>query len=90
MAKATVKQVPEKEIPTEVLATSIVSISEGIKKLRAGRLTDRALWLLIQDAAPSVGGKFGNAKLSMKEIRAVFEGIESLERVFIKKKPADR
>lgn len=88
MAKVTVKQTPEKEIPTEVLADSIVAISSGLKKLRAGRLTDRALYLLVQDAAPSVGGKYGNSKLSMKEIRAVFEGVESLERAFLKKKGA--
>ena len=88
MKKTIVKQNPEKELPTEVLAESILAISQGVKKLRAGRLTDRALLLLIQDAAPNVGGKFGTTKISMKEIRAVFEGIESLERAFIKKRPA--
>lgn len=88
MAKVAVKQTPEKEVPTEVLTESIVAISSGLKKLRSGRLTDRALYLLVQDAAPSVGGKYGNSKLSMKEIRAVFDGVESLERTFLKKKPA--
>lgn len=87
MPKVSVKQTPEREVPTEVLAASIVSISEGIKRLRAGRLTDRALYLLIQDASPNIGGRYGSQKLSMKEIRAVFEGIDSLERMFIKKKP---
>ncbi len=82
MKKTVVKQTPEKEIPTEVLAESIVAISEGIKKLRAGRLTDRALLLLIQDAAPSIRNK----PISQREIKAVLEGIENLERAFIKKK----
>lgn len=88
MKKVIVKQVPEKEneVPTEVLADSIVAIAAGMKKLRSGRLSDRALFLLIQDAAPSVGGKYGKSALPVKTIKAVFEGIESLERSFLKKK----
>lgn len=87
MKKVVVKQPDDKahEIPTEILATSIVAISEGIKKLRRGRLTDRALFLLIQDAAPTVGGKYRNDKLAIREIRATLEGMESLERIFIRK-----
>jgi hypothetical protein len=88
MAKTTVKQ-PEdqtKEVPTEVLATSIIAISEGMRKLRSGRLTDRALFLLLQDAAPSVGGRYGKTPVSMKEIKAVMAGLENLETAFIKKK----
>lgn len=80
----TVRQNPDKEVPTEVLADAIIAISEGVKKLRAGRLTDKALYLLIQHAAPSVGNK----PLSQKEIKAVLEGAESLARTFIKKKSA--
>lgn len=87
MASVAVKQVPDKEVPTEVLAESIIAIADGVRKLRGGRLNDRALFLLLQDASPSVGGKYGKAPLTIKEIRAVFEGIESLERIFIKKKP---
>lgn len=87
MAKVAVKQNPEKEVPTEVLAESIVAISEGIRKLRGGRLTDRALLLLIQDAAPSVGHR-PPKPVSQREIKAVLEGIEGLERLFIKKKVA--
>lgn len=89
MPKLNVKQTPEKEVPTEVLATSITAIAEGVRKLRAGRLNDRALYLLVQDASPSVGGKYNSSKLSMKEIKAVFAGIEDLERTFLKpSKPA--
>jgi hypothetical protein len=51
-----VKQRPGGEIPTEILADNIKSISESMKKLRSGRLNDRALHLLIQHAAPKVGG----------------------------------
>lgn len=74
-------------MPTEVLANSIVAIAAGMKKLRNGRLSDRALFLLIQDAAPNVGGKYRHSPLPVSTIKAVFEGIESLERSFLKKKP---
>lgn len=84
MKKIAVKQKPEEEVPTEVLADSIVAIAAGFKKLRAGRLTDRALLLLIQDAAPSIAHK----PISQREIKAVLEGIENLERTFLKKKIA--
>lgn len=87
MAKVIVKQAPEKEVPTEVLAASIVALAEGMRKLRAGRLTDKALFLLIQHAAPNVGGR-GYSPVSIKDIKAVFQGIENLEAEFIKKRPA--
>jgi hypothetical protein len=87
MAKINVRQPDDakQQVPTEVLATSIVSIADGIKKLRSGRLTDKALFLLIQHAAPSVGGRGGYSPISIKDIKAVFEGIENLESAFIKK-----
>ena len=74
-------------IPIEVIAESIKAISEGIRKLRSGSLNDKALVLLIQNAAPCHGGKYGISKMSMKDVRAVLEGIESLEATYLKKKP---
>lgn len=86
MAKTKVRQSeePAKEIPTEVLASSIVAIAEGVRKLRAGRLNDKALLLLIQHAAPNVGPR-NYSPLSIKEIRAVLDGIESLETTYLRK-----
>jgi hypothetical protein len=84
VAKVAVKQTPDKEVPTEVLADSIVAISRGVRQLRSGRLTDRALLLLIQDAALSIQHK----PISQREIKAVLEGIDNLERMFLKKKTA--
>lgn len=75
MRAVTVKQT-EEEIPTEVMASAIVSISQGIKKLRSGRLKDRALYLLIQHAAPGT--------ISIKTIKAVIEGLESLQKNYVK------
>lgn len=82
MKQVKVVQNPEKEIPAEVLAESIVAISQGIRRLRAGRLNDRALVLLIQYASPPVGR---SQRIGQTEVRAVLEGIESLERTYIRK-----
>lgn len=85
MSAMKVTQDDAKPVPIEVMAESIVAISQGIRKLRAGPLNDRALVLLIQHAAPSHNG----AAISQKEIKAVLAGIENLEREYLRprKKP---
>lgn len=68
-----VVQSATEEVTTEILATAIRDIAEGIRKFRKGpgTLTDRALFVLIRDAAPN--------NISMGAIRDVFDGIEKLE-----------
>lgn len=78
-----VTQDEEKPVAPEIMAQSIVAIADGIKKLRSTRLNDRALFLLIQAASPSVNRQ--GSKVTITDIKAVFEGIESLEKSFIKK-----
>lgn len=80
----TIKNDGETPIPTEVIAESIVAISQGIKKLRSGRLNDRCLFLLIQHAAPSMAG-YPPKRVGMNDVKAVIEGIEALEKTFIRK-----
>ena len=77
MAKVIVTQKEGEEIATEVLATEIATIAQGIRKLRGGRLNDRALVLLIQHAAP---GSIGT-----NAIRAVLDGIDALEATYLRK-----
>lgn len=81
-----VRQDPEKEVPVEVLAESIKAISAGIKKLRQGPLQDDALYLMIQHAAPKQRTKSYGAKtfISTRVIKAVIQGMESLEKEFLK------
>ncbi len=82
-----VKQVEGKEVTIEVLAQSITDISTGIKKLRSGRLNDRALLLLIQNAAPSLhSGRYSYKPVPIKTIQHVLNGIENLEAEYLKKK----
>lgn len=73
-----------KPMPVEIIAESVKAISDGIRRLRGGPLNDKALMLLIQHAAPSIG-RYGQ-KIGITEIRAVIEGIESLEATYLKKK----
>lgn len=76
---------PEEHVPIEVIADSIVAISEGIKKLRAGRLNDKALILLIVNSAPGYGGKYTQKKhVSAWQVKAVLDGLEGLEREYLK------
>jgi hypothetical protein len=77
--KIVVKQEPEKEVPVEVLATAITEIAQGIRKLRNGRMNDRALFLLVQHSSPG-------PKMSLAEIKSVFDGIDALERTYIQKR----
>lgn len=83
--KLTVKQNPESEVPMEVLAEAIVTISEGVKRLQATRIADRTLYMLIADAAPVFGG-IPKQRVGIREVKAVLEGIASLEAQHLKKR----
>lgn len=73
-----VKQVEGAEVATEVLASAIVEISAGMKKLRAGSLNEHALVLLIHSAC--------GRRIPQHDISKVLDGIESLERQFVRKR----
>jgi len=75
----------ENPMPVEVLAESISSIAQGVKKLLAGPLNERALILLIQNACPTVG-KFPPRAVTQKEVKSVLDGICSLEKEYLKPK----
>jgi hypothetical protein len=68
---------PKEEIAAEVIADAIVAISDGIAKLRQGRLNDKALLLLVQHAAPE--------QVSQRDIKNVLAGIQSLKTTYLKK-----
>lgn len=65
-----------------IIEQEIKGTVQGVRKLLSSGLNRRTIVLLIQDAAPMVNRK----KLGTTEIKAVLEGMESLERVHIKKK----
>lgn len=39
------------DLPTKIIADSIVEISDGVKRLRTGRLNDKALLVLLAHAS---------------------------------------
>ena len=76
MTKVNVAQDSEKEIPAEIIASSIVEISKGMKKLNETRLTRRAIVTLIHE----------NSKISRSAIEIVLNNLESLEQTWLKKR----
>lgn len=69
--------------PVEDLAQEISSLSEGVKKLLAGRLTDRALVTLIHDALPIA--KYGGKVANRSQIKEILQAASSLKELYIKK-----
>lgn len=86
MAKRIASVVNDAEMTTAVLASEIQRISGGIKRLRAGKLNDDTLVLLIQHAAPSVRSSrtLNKSPLSTRAIRAVLDGLENLALAHLK------
>lgn len=77
MKQPVVKQDEAKPVPVEILAESIKTIAENMRKLRSGPLNDRALLLLIQGAS--------RGKVGQREIKNVFEAIDNLERTYLRR-----
>lgn len=71
-----VMQQPGNEIPAEILAKSIVEISEGMKRINETRLTRKALVALIHD----------NSKIAKSTIEIVLNNLESLEHNYLRRK----
>lgn len=65
------------EILTEVTAQAIQEISAALKRMRGGRLKEKALIILIKRAAPSW--------VTEVQVRAVLEGISNLEKEYLNK-----
>jgi hypothetical protein len=77
-----ITQTEEVPMPVVVIAGHVAEISKGIKKLQSGPMNDRALFLLIQHAIPAQRG----GAVSIRTIKAVIQGINDLERTYLKKK----
>lgn len=60
---------PDNEVGPEILAKAIVEVSEAAKKLLGGPLSERAIVILIQDAAGYDAG--GTKQVSQATIKAV-------------------
>lgn len=73
--KARVVQDKENPIATEIIASSIREISQGVKKIRAGSLNDKALILLLSKSSG----------VAQYECERVLNSLESLESTYLRK-----
>ena len=82
--QVSVVQNPDSLVPVEVLAESIKAISQGMKKLLAGPLTEEVIVLLVTNASPQIGPKYSRSYITKPQVRAMLQGLESLEKKFLK------
>jgi hypothetical protein len=64
------------EVPTEVLAQSIIAVSDAAQKLLSGRLNRRAIVLLIQDSI--------TPKPSKETVEAILDAAADLRRRYVR------
>lgn len=74
--KLVVKQEEENAVPTEVMASAIIDISRGVKKLLHGRLNREAVVALIKD----------KSRIDKRVIELVLNNLEQLEETWTRKK----
>lgn len=70
---------PEPTHTEEEIAEAVINVARGIKQLRSGRLSDKALLLLISYATPA-------PHMSLREVQTVLDAMEDLEAKYIRKK----
>ncbi len=76
--KVVVKNNDENPIPTEIIAESIIKISDAITKMKSTKLTDRVIYLLIKD---SISG----SNIGLRDIETVLNAAKDLSKNYIKK-----
>lgn len=62
----------------EIIAQQLQDVSRGIKKLREGRLNERALVALLHDST----------RMAKSDIERILDGLENLEKTYLKKPQA--
>jgi hypothetical protein len=77
MKKILVNQDPENEVPFEVMAKCIETISKSMEQIHKTRVTRKMIVALIQD----------KSNLSKSTIELVLNNLEALEENYLKKKP---
>lgn len=79
MAKELIKIKKSEDEPetTELLARSIVQVAEGFEKIRKGRLTQRAITVLLHDG-------IGAGNITKRQIMLVLDNLPRLKAWYIK------
>lgn len=63
----------------EDLREAVAAIAEGVMVLRTSGINERALTLLIQQAAPQVTGTRTTRRVRIEDIKATLAGMEALQ-----------
>lgn len=77
---------PDEVVPKEVLADAIVKLSDAAERLLSGRLTERALLLLLHDAVKPTTNWSGKqpTKPTKSDIKAVLHALPELKKLYVK------
>lgn len=75
-SKVTIKKNEDNPEPMEIIADAIIEVARGFQKIKTGKLTERAVIVLIKD----ITGQ------PVREIEKVLNAAQLLERQFIKQK----
>lgn len=65
---------PTETAPTEIIADAIVGLAEAVRKLRSGRLNDKAIIVLLSN----------QSGMGQREIKHLLDHIEYLPHAFLK------
>ena len=78
MKKVIVKRNEDSPEPVEIIAQSIIDLSNSVKRIMGGRLNRKAVVLLLQSAC-------GATKITKWQVELVLESLEDLRAIYIKK-----
>ena len=82
--KVVVKRDAENPEPVEIIAKSIIELSQGVKKILSGRLNREALLVLIYAACPKSPSSFHGKAITKKQVGQVLDTLKELEEIYIK------
>ncbi len=83
-SRVVVKNNVDNPVAQEVLAEAIATVARGAKVLLGGSLNERAILLLIQDAAG------GRGKISLEDVKLVLRSAAQLEALYVTPKKTKR
>lgn len=75
MTKKKIEVENPEDIPTKIIADSIVEISSGVKRLRNGKLNEKALLILVAHASG----------MSQAVVKNVLNGLEDLQALYTRR-----
>lgn len=73
--KVIIRQDPDNEIPSEVIATAILNISDSMERINRGALNQKALVILIS----------AHSRISQATVRQVLDSLSVLRSVYLRK-----